>query len=368
MDLKRYILLIIFFINCKFGLSQLVNIAIDSENEQINARLKFIRSYFSDKSNIEQYWLPRSRGTDQYNYSTLVDGISRYYAPWQMLKYFQTEITEIQILNDSISYFKFILSNKKDKHIVEYKYYIVKRNGFFYIDNCMHYEKHKFVHVQTPLIDYFISPWLKIDIEKLMDASEKLDSLSKLLIPNRKPTKIESFICASTEEMNLLTNMTHYYGYVGGFTHLDCKFIVSHNAPPDFIHEFIHVILGETSGNSFILGEGIASYFGGPSYNFNYRDALLYLKNCFESGRCTFDLLLQRKIFNPRDNHPTYSFAAVLCDYIINTYGYDYFYTLYNNKEISDDNLIENLCKDHNITREQIEQGVLNKIMKQAYE
>jgi hypothetical protein len=368
MDMKRYILFIVVFINYKFALSQLISVSINQDNEQIKARLKFIRSYFNDKSDIRKYWLPRGDATDQYNYSTLVDGISRYYAPWQMLKYFQVEITELQILNDSLSYYKFILSNKKDKHIVEYKYYIVKRDGVFYIDNCMHYEKRKFVHVNTPLIDYFISSWLKYDTVQLMNASKKLDSLSKLLVPKKTPTKIVSFICASTEEMNLLTNMTHYYGYVGGFTHLDCQFIVSHNAPPDYIHEFIHVILGETSGNSFILGEGIASYFGGPSYNFNYSDALLYLKDCFESGRCTFDLLLQKKIFNPRDNYPTYSFAAVLCDYIINAYGYNYFYSLYNNKEISDDNLIEKICKDHNIARELIEQRVINKIMKQAHE
>ncbi len=345
------------FLLCLSGYStyaQTINMVIDSSDISIKEKITFIKDYFQQEQDAKKFWHPKYANSEKYNFSTLIDGITQFHTPKAMLDRFKVEITELQELNDSLSYFKFALSSDKDPHIIEYKHYLVKIGNQYYIDNCKDYEKHRFSHIKTPNISFYISPWFGFKEDDLNKASEKMDSLFQVLKPQKSMPHVENFLCASIEEMNCLTNMTHFYGYVGGFTHIEQNFIVAHNNAPLYLHEFIHVLLGAAAGNSFILGEGLASYLGGLSHHHSYQDGLDYLKQCFEEGRCTFDLLWERKIHNQRDNIPTYGFAAAFCDFIITNYGYDYLLDLYNDPAISDQNLIEKVCQDQKLTKEDI--------------
>lgn len=360
MRIIKYTLIFSILLNGSVMNSQTFHPAIDTSALDIKPKIEFLNKYFSADSNLEAFWHPKYLSVNQYNYSELVDGISRNFTPKLMIQQFSVEVTEIEVLNDSLSYFKFFLSSDTDCHIIQYKYYLIEIEGRYYIDNCKDHESWRFNIVETPNIVFFVSPWQEVDSVELFEASVKLDSISKFLKPDEKIPQIESYLCSSMEEMNLLTNMTHYYGYVGGFTHMDRNFIVSHNAPPGYIHEFIHIILGRTGGGSFFLGEGVASYLGGPSHIVSYKDGLKYLRDCFDTGRCTFDLLFDREIYNPRDNIPTYAFAGAICDFIVSTYGWEYFLSLYYDKTVTDENLIDRICSDKKVTKSFVLDSIKN--------
>jgi hypothetical protein len=339
--------------------AQKLNPVIDSTQSEIIPKIDFLKAYFSDTVNVKSYWLPKYSTTEYYNYSQLVDALTRNFKPYQALKKFDVEITELQSINDTLSYFKYMISASYDKHLVEYKLYLVNRNGTFFIENCKDLEKDRFYHFETPNITFYISKWREIDTISLNRASYRLDSIAKFLIPGSSIPHIQSYLCETVEEMNIITNMTHYYGFVGGFTHIENRFIVSYKAPPDYIHEFVHVILPPAAGMpNFFLGEGIASYLGGLSHHHSYQYGKEYLKDCFDSGRCTFDLLLARKIYNQYDNTPTYAFAAAICDYIITNYGYDYFFELYHNPDVNDTNVMDKICDDKNISKKRLIRGI----------
>jgi len=358
--MKKILLVVTFSLFMNIVYSQTVYDAIDTTDIEIAERIKFIRSYYNQETDYKEFWHPKYKNYNSCNFSELVDGISRNLSPKRIRDRFNTQITELQLLNDSLSYFKIFISDKSDPHLVEYKYYLVKLNGKYYLDNCKEYEKYRFNSYKTQYITFYTSPWIKADTIKMVEASNALSELYSKLTPDKPLQNITNFVCSSVEEMNILTNMTHYYGYVGGFAQMDDNFIVSHNGPYDYIHEFIHILLGNTAGGSFFLGEGVASYYGGLSYKTSYKEGLRYLKGCFAEKRCTFDLLLAKKIYNQRDNTPGYAFAALICDFIINNYGYSYFMSLYNNPEVTDANLLNIVSADNQITVE----DVLNNLIK----
>lgn len=367
MDLKKITFYIIFFCIhlCPVIIySQDVHVAIDTTNESLYRKYLFIKEYYNQDSNLKNYWHPKYKNFKKYNFSSLVDGITQRKTPKEIKNNFDIEITEIQELNDTLSYFKVALSSEKDYNIVEYKYYLVERKGRLYIDNCKDYEKYIFHKFITSNIIFYISNWYDINEEDLLNANLKFDSLYNFLSPKKTKPIVENYLCASVEEMNILNNMTYFYGYVGGFTNIEQNYIVAHYNEPFYTHEFVHVLLGSPTGNCFILGEGIASFLGGLSHNVTYKQGLEYLKSCYRNGRCTFDLLYERKIFNPRDNTPTYAFAGAFCEFLISRYGMDSFYDLYYDKEVNDRNLLEKVSEKEGIDREEIIDAIEKIIMK----
>ena len=352
--MKELLLVITLLCSLNIAKAQTVYTTIDTTNFEMADRIKFIKTYYNQETDYKKFWHPKYKNYKSCNYSELVDGISRNFSPKRMRDNFDIEITEIQTLNDTLSYFKVLLSDKSDPHILEYKNYMVKIDGKYYLDNCKEYEKYKFNCFKTPYITFYTSPWIYADTTKMVEASNSLLMLHSKLTPDKPLRCIESFICSSVEEMNLITNMTHYYGYVGGCAQMDDNFIVSHRGSLDYTHEFIHLLLGPPAGSSFFLGEGVASYYGGLNYKTPYKEGLSYLKDCFAEARCTFDLLLAKKIYNQRDNTPGYAFAALLTDFIINNYGYSYFMSLYNNPEVTDETLLNVISRDNQIEIEEI--------------
>lgn len=263
-------------------------------------------------------------------------------------------ISELEILNDTLSYCKIEVSTPEGHHYLTYKYYIVDVNGKLFLDNCLPYELARFKFITTENLDFYVSPFHVVDERLYKTASKAIDSLYRVLKPDAKKDKFRVFMCSSIEEMNILSNMTKYYGYVGGFANMGAKYAVYTYDTPIHKHEFVHMILGKTKGKGFILGEGIASLYGGLSPQVSYADGKKQLKRGYEDSQYNFEQLYTRKIFNARDNTPSYTTAAVVCEYIQRDFGIEKLLEFYYDPNINDKNLLAELSTLKNITEDDL--------------
>jgi len=115
-------------------------------------------------------------------------------------------------------------------------------------------------------------------------------------------------------------------------------------------HEFVHLILGKSRGQGFILGEGIPTLYGGISPLISYDDGKEQIREGYKNSRYDFEKLYRREVANARDNTPSYTTAAIVCEYIRSNFGIEKLIELYYDPNINDENLLGELSKLRKIT------------------
>lgn len=367
--MKHIIIIALLLLKFNVSAQVLVPLKIDTSKVDFKNRYNFVVEFMNQDTISKQMWHPKYKGIKFYNYNSFIDWIWRTLPPKKILERFHVRLAELQIISDSISYFKLEVSNNDTTNMAvfnTYKFYIVTVNGSFYLDNCMEYEYHKFINYETKNISYYVSPFFKIDKSELEKSSLKFDSLRISLKRPPLSQKLKYFMCANEEEMNLLSNIVIWDGGVGGFTNMEQKFVVGLTNNVFYKHEFVHAILG-VGAPCFFLGEGIATLYGGlDGGKVPFTESIPELKECYNSGICNFDTLYARKVYSMYNNNLTYTFAAVFCDWIIEEIGYDAFLKLYYDPSITTNNFLKKVSDRLNISENKIKL-IINKRIQKNY-
>ena len=337
-----------------------LNSKIDTANIEKGQLYQFIVSYFQKDTISNEKWHPKYNGKQTYDYT--MDWLWSHRTPKKLAKVMNLELVELQLVNDTLAYCKILARSKSEipgeSYSNVYKLYIVKINGEYYFDNCKNYDSNRFKKFETKNINFYVSPFYNIDTKKMKYASRKLDILYKELKKPRLAKSIDYYMCSTEDELNNLSNLLIWDGGLGAYTNIPEGFIVAVNDDPVYSHEFVHAILG-ASANCFFLQEGIAVLYGGLDKGTkSYEDGVADLKACYQTGGCTFENLYERKVEQKYNSNLTYAFAGAFCKYLIDTYGLEFFYKLYYNKEITTANFIEKITEITGESKREIVKGV----------
>ncbi|WP_316842596.1 hypothetical protein [Pedobacter gandavensis] len=344
----------------KLNAQVLVPVKIDTTQGKTLALYQFINSYMQQDTISNELWHPKYKGKAIYNYT--MDWIWGQYTPKKISKLYDLELSELQILNDSLAYFKLLTKSrpkeKQDTEVSVYKFYIVKIGDRYYLDNCKPYDDSRFKTYATKNIIFHYSPFYKPDQQRMNKASEQMEVLYSQLRRPHLPKPLDYYLCATEEELNNLSNIVIWTGGLGAFTNIPEGYVVAINDDPLYKHEFVHAIL-QSSANCFFMQEGIASLYGGMNKGkLSYEQGIRELKAGYLSGKCHFDNLYAREVKEQYNGSLTYTFAAAFCKYLIDQYGLDYFYKLYYNKEITTENFLQKVSASTGKTELEIKQGV----------
>ncbi|RZM25686.1 MAG: hypothetical protein EOO88_18400 [Pedobacter sp.] len=342
-----------------------VSLKIDTSKADNKQSIEFIKKYFNKEKVDKTLWHPKYKNSVVWDYS--MDWIWGRWSPNKIAKSFALEIVELQKLNDTLSYFKIAaVSNPEimlDKFTNVYKYYIVKLDGQYYLDNCKPYDQNRFTSYKTKNINFYTSPFYNIEPAKMQSAARELEKLNKRL---KRPTlsrPIDYYLCATEEELNNLSNTVIWNGGLGAYTNIPEHFIVAINDNPDYKHEFVHALLGP-SANCFFLQEGMASLYGGMDKGVkSYEQGRQELQACYKSGDCSFNTLYTRNVGQKYSSSLTYAFAAACCKYLIDNYGLEYFYKIYYNTEITTENFLEKVSMITGKTKTELQTGIEKTIL-----
>jgi len=346
-----------------------LNTKIDTTDHKKLQLYNFIASYFKKDTISNLMWHPKYAGKRSYDYT--MDWLWSNSTPKKLATLMDLELVELQQLNDTLAYCK-ILAKSKPEKLGEvfsnvYKLYIVKIKNEYYLDNCKDYDSRRFKKIETKNIHFYISSFYTIDKRKMKGASRELDILYGRLKRPRLTKPIDYYMCSSEDELNNLSNLLVWDGGLGAYTNIPEGFIVAVNDNPVYKHEFIHAILG-SSANCFFLQEGIAVLYGGLDRGTkSYEDGLVELKACYESGKCNFENLFEKKVDQKYNSSLTYTFAGAFCEYLIKSYGLDFFYKLYYDKEITTANFIERIINETGKSKKEVIEGVEKIIMLRKY-
>jgi len=335
---------------------------IDTTNTSISKRINFIRNYYNSSTNEDgkKFWHPKLKDIINYNSATSIETFSRNNAPRRIKDGLRLEIIELEMLNDTLSYVKIEMRTPDDGiALATMKYYIIENNGVLYFDNAINYEKNLFSLYQTPNIDYYISPYKSFPKSELLKGSEVIDSLNNILLSKKDKRKIEVYLCSNIEEMNIVANMSKYYGRQGGFANSELGFTAFMYESPIHSHEFVHLLLCGTKKDNYILEEGIATLFGGLSPSQSYISGKNLIKECLISGTCSIEDIIQ----NRKNLTLQYTIWAVFCEYIINKLGKDKLFEFYYDKNVNDSNIINKVCDIINISEDQLFINLKNAIL-----
>lgn len=355
-----YILIILVLIHNSSSAQLVVPVKIDTSQARIKNLYLFISDYMKQDTISNALWHPKYRHEKTPDKN--IDWIWGQNSPKKIARKFNLELSELQRVNDTLSYFKISAKSKPDKENYSYtnvyKYYIVEKDGKYYLDNCKPYDSNRFRKLETKNIHFYLSPFYTIDKRKMEQASK---TLAALYVKFKKPPlkkPIDYFMCATEEELNNLANIVIWDGGLGAFTNIPEGYVVAINDNPDYQHEFIHAILGK-GANCFFLQEGIASLYGGMDKGkTSYAEGLKALRSYYQAGKCDFDKLYRREVGQQYSSSLTYTFAAVFCKYLIDNYGLDYFYGLYYDQKINSDNFLETLIRKTGKSKEEIKKEI----------
>ncbi|KQC01815.1 hypothetical protein [Pedobacter sp. Hv1] len=320
-----------------------ISAKIDTSKAKTLDKVKFIESYLNKNEINKDLWHPKYQNKEVWDYS--MDWIWNRFSPKKITTLFDIELVELQQVNDTLSYFKISAKSKPEKlgenFTNVYKYYIVEINGKYFLDNCKEYDQVRFKEFKTKSINFYTSPFLNIKQAELKNADREFRKLNLLLKRPKLTKPIDYYMCATEEELNNLSNIVVWNGGLGGYTNIPEGFIVAIGSNPNYQHEFVHAILGQ-SANCFFLQEGMASLYGGMDKGTkSYEQGIAELKDCYAKGNCNFDKLYAREVDQKYSSSLTYAFAAVCCKYLIENYGLEYFYKIYYDKEITTANFLE---------------------------
>lgn len=348
----KKLLMIIFCLLSIQSYGQSVYEAIDTNNVAIAKRIEFVRSYYnsSTKEDAKIFWHPKLRDIQNYNFGTNIEAYSRNNVPRRIRDVLKLEIIELEILNDTLSYVKIEMNDPRFGIVATLKYYMVEDDGTIYLDNAINYERHRFILHKTPNIDYYASPYKSVTDEELMRGSEVIDSLYDVLLTRRDRKRLEVYLCSNIEEMNIVGNMSKYYGRQGGYANSEANFAVYMYESPIHKHEFVHIILSGTKPHNFILDEGIATLFGGLNPGQSYGDGRRLVRDCLKSQSCRIeDLISNRNVLTLN-----YSMWALICEYIIKKLCKGKLFDMYYDERINEKNLISKVCDMLNISERQL--------------
>lgn len=352
-----FVLIILFFLNSNCINAQVVPVKIDTSNNEIKERYDFINSFLKHDEIDRTYWHPKYLNKKYYNYANFIDYLWRVYTPKQITNKFYTKLLELELVNDSLSYFKLFVSDRKESNISMhniYKFYIVKRNDSFYLDNTFCYDGFLFKSIKTKNIDFFVSPHFSINEDDFIEASFKIDSLKRLLNHGSFNKHITYYMCSSEEEMNNLSNIVCWFGGVQGYVNYENNTIIGITSNPSYLHEFVHILLGRGKSSSLFLVEGIASLYGGPGILISLEDGLRVVNEYLFKNPNDFQLLLEKKIQGAYNNVYSYTVGAIICKLLIQNFGIDGFMKFYNNPKINDGNLIEFIALEMKLSKKDV--------------
>ena len=355
-----YFLIILALVKTQSSAQLNVPVKIDTSQAKIKSLYLFINDYMKQDTISNEMWHPKYKHKKSPDNN--MDWTWGQYTPKKIASIFNLELSELQKVNDTLSYFKISAKSKPNKENYSYtnvyKYYIVEKEGKYYMDNCKPYDSDRFRKYETKNIHFYVSPFYTINKRKMKEASKTLDALYiKFKKPHLKKP-IDYFMCAAEEELNNLSNIIIWDGGLGAFTNIPEAYVVAINNNPDYKHEFIHAILG-LGANCFFLQEGIASLYGGMDKGkTNYEEGLKELRLCYQAGKCDFDKLYLREVEQQYSSSLTYTFAAVFCKYLIDNYGLDYFYELYYDQKINSDNFLKTLIRKTGKSKEEIKKEI----------
>lgn len=333
---------------------------IDTSNSSVLEKVNFIKSYFSSDTLSNTCWHPKYKNKVSFDYT--IDWFFGKKSPKKLSKYYDLDLVELQQISDTLSYFKILAKSRPsvtgEEFYNVFKYYLVKKDSRFYLDNCKAYESERFTRSLFSNITFYTSPFYPIAKNKMADANKAIGKLYQQLQRPKLTKPIEYYMCSTEEEMNSLSNIVIWNGGLSAYTNIPEGFIVGINDNPEYNHEFVHAILGESS-DCFFLQEGIAVLYGGMDKgNKTFKQGLQVLKKCFQDGDCNFDKLYKREIQQKYNSGLTYTFAAVFCKYIIDQYGLTYFYEMYYDKSIDSKNFLDKLSEKTGIKKELIQSEV----------
>ena len=363
---KIFIVLFLIFVFGQLQAQVHISDKIDTTSQKAKDLCNFIKVYMSQDSITNKLWHPKYKNRSFYDYN--MDWLWKKYSPKVFATKFDLELVELQFLNDTLSYFKLLARSKPDKeggtYTNIYKYYILTKEGKYYLDNCKEYDSKLFVRYQTKNILFYVSPFHTTNKKAMDRASESLDSIRRILKRPVLKEPIEYYMCSNEGELNNLANIVIWGdGGLTGFTNNVDAYIVGINDNPSYQHEFIHAVLGP-GANCFFLQEGIATLYGGTDKGkTSYTKGIQELKACYNSGECNFEKLYTREVNGKYSSLLTYTFAAACCKYIIDNYGIALFYQLYYDKSINSDNFLEKVMLKTGKSREELKTGIEKEIL-----
>ena len=363
---KTFVLLtlLIFAINCSAQIR--VSAKIDTSKKTTLLQYQFIKSYMNKDVISKDLWHPKYKNKEVWDYS--MDWIWGAWTPKKICAKFDIELVELQQVDDTLSYFKITATSDpkvmKEQFTNVYKFYVVKHQGQYYLDNCKDYDNSRFAMYKTKNINFYSSPFYHIGKAKMNAASLQLERLNQQLQRPAMTRPIDYYLCATEEELNNLSNIVVWNGGLGGYTNIPERFIVAISDNPDYQHEFVHALLGP-SAHCFFLQEGMASLYGGiEKGSKTYDQGIAELKACYAAGNCTFEKLYARDIDQKFSSSLTYTFAAACCKYLIDNYGLTYFYKIYYNKAITTENFMEQISSITGKSQTELKAGIEKLILK----
>lgn len=339
---------------------------IDTSKSKAASLYHFIGIYMSQDSISNKFWHPKYKSRSFYDYN--MDWLWNQYSPKQFAAKFDLELVELQSISDTLSYFKLLAHSKPDKkgntYTNVYKYYIVEKDGRYYLDNCKSYDSKTFISYQTKNIHFYLSPFYTVSKKAMDRASENLDSIRRILKQPALKKPVEYYMCSNEGELNNLANLVIWgNGGLTGFTNNVDGYVVGINDNPSYQHEFIHAVLGP-GADCFFLQEGMATLYGGTDKGkTSYTKSLQELKTCYSSGGCTFDRLYAREVNGKYSSSLTYTFAAACCKYLISQFGISFLYQLYYDKSINSENFLQKVMQKTGKSRETLEAGIEKEIL-----
>ena len=338
--MHRFFIIAMFLLLVNVLHGQRISNNIDSSSADNIVKVKLIRSYYESENDsiAKLHWNPSLRFYNNYNFSKNIETYSRTSSPKQINKHLGLSITELESVNDTLSYVKIDVDYPGEGVILTYKYYIVKIGNKYYLDNCIDYEKGRFKKFSTENIIFYISPLHKrIGDHLYTEANKTVDSLYNSLPTLKKRAKFEVFLCSSVEEVNLLSNLTRYYSKQLAFANPDFNTVVMMYDSPIHKHEFVHAVVGGDRSDSRILNEGIATLYGGLSPQQGFNDGIKELKILLKKE----DKDLEQVFKANNSTIVNYTIYGLIAEFLEEKLGRKELFALHYDKEINDKNLIE---------------------------
>jgi hypothetical protein len=348
--LKKFFFLLLICFNISLQ-AQDIKVASKVATDSIYNKpyIQFFKDYIrtADSNTEKSFWISGLRNKT-YNYIPNFLKI-----PSQSVKDKNVSMIELYHFDSSLSYIKFALENKKTPDAIStitLKYYIVKKDGKLYFDNCMNYEFNtKFSKLETKHINIYQSSTNKLEVNAFDNINLTLDSLMIYLKLKPLTKKIDYYICTSEEELNHMHNIISWDKKYNVFTNNNEVYTLRNQSAT---HEFANILLGTNTSNSSLLKNGIITHLSGIN-----PETKKSLKEYTKNSKDIFEEMLTPK--PSRSQNLDFAFSASVVKYIIDNYGMEYFLHLYNDKQVTNKSLFQFICRDKKVTMENLKYDIL---------
>ncbi|MCC5918175.1 MAG: hypothetical protein JJU02_12720 [Cryomorphaceae bacterium] len=123
-NMKSQILVYLLFAFSNLSIAQTISLKIDTSDTKNREYLFFIESFMNDTVvDNPLFWHPKYRDLKVKNINHGFDWIWRTMSPKQINTFYHTQVMELQHINDTLSYFKILISNNDTSSISMYNIY-----------------------------------------------------------------------------------------------------------------------------------------------------------------------------------------------------------------------------------------------------